>query len=113
MVGYGWATKRHSHPSIVLILQFFQGFLAIALVQCYSTLLVDEFPDTPSTAAAAGNVSRCILAALAVAEVNPLVDSMGAGWFFTLLGILCGIGGRGSQTVIRKWGMRWRNARTK
>lgn len=113
MAGYGWAIERHTHPSIPLIFQFFQGFLSTWVVQCYSALLVDVFPDTPSTAATASNVARCVLSAVAVAVLQPLVDAVGKGWFFVILGVLCGIGGLVAQTALRKWGMGWRRLRTK
>lgn len=111
MTSYGWSIKLRAHVLILLILQFFQGFLSTALVQCYSTLLVDIFPRKPSTAATAGNVSRCVLAAIAVATVEPFSKATGKAWYFTILGVLFGVGGSVSQLVLRKHGMRWRARR--
>ena len=111
MTSYGWAIERQVHVSVLLVLQFLQGFLSTILVQCYATLLVDIFPERPSTAATAGNVSRCVLAAVAVATIQPLSKALGKAWYFTVLGVLCGIGGLASQIVLRKYGMRWRDQR--
>lgn len=111
MTGYGWAIARRAHVAVPLVLQFVQGFLATWLVQCFSALLVDVFPDTPSTAATAGNVMKCVLAAGAVAVLQPLVEVIGKGWFFSLLGVLCGAGGFISLMVLRRWGMAWRKVR--
>lgn len=111
MLGYGWSIERHAPVAIPLILQFFQGFLATWFLQCFSALLVDTFPETPSTAATAGNIMRCALSAAAVAALQPLVDVMGKGWFFSLLGLLSGVGGLAAQTALRKWGMGWRRRR--
>jgi MFS family permease len=113
MVGYGWAIARHAHVAVPLVLQFVQGFVVTWLTQCFSALLVDVFPETPSTAATAGNVTKCVLAAVAVAILQPLVDIMGKGWFFTLAGILCGGVGLISVMALRYWGMGWRIARRK
>ncbi|MCJ1365438.1 hypothetical protein MMC16_004559 [Acarospora aff. strigata] len=110
-VGYGWAIARRAHVAVPLLLQFVQGFLATWLVQCFSALLVDVFPDTPSMAATAGNVTKCVLAAGAVAVLEPLVDVIGKGWFFSLVGILCGVGGLISVMALRRWGMAWRKVR--
>ena len=111
MTSYGWSIELRAHVSILLTLQFFQGFLSTALVQCYSTLLVDIFPRKPSTAATAGNVSRYVLAAIAVATVEPFSKAIGKAWYFTILGVLFGVGGSVSQLVLRKHGMRWRARR--
>jgi len=43
--------------------------------------------------------------------LQPLVDVMGKGWFFSLLGLLSGVGGLTAQAALRRWGMEWRKAR--
>jgi MFS family permease len=111
MLGYGWSIERHAPVAIPLILQFFQGFLATWFLQSFSALLVDVFPETPSTAATAGNITRCALSAVAVAVLQPLVDVMGKGWFFSLLGLLSGAGGLAAHTALRRWGMESRRRR--
>ena len=111
MLGYGWSIERHHHVAIPLILQFFQGFLATWFLQSFSALLVDAFPETPSTAATAGNITRCALSAMAVAVLQPLIDVMGKGWFFSLLGLLSGVGGLAALTALNRWGMEWRRRR--
>jgi MFS family permease len=113
MLGYGWSIAYHAHVAVPLVLQFFQGFLATWFIQSFSALLVDAFPETPSTAATAGNITRCALSAVALAVLQPLINIMGKGWFFTLLGLLSGVGGLGAQTALRRWGLEWRRARTK
>ena len=72
---------------------------------------MDLFPETPSTAATAGNVMRYMLSAVAVAVLQPLVDAMGKGWYFSILGLLSGVGGLAAQTALRRWGMGWRRVR--
>lgn len=113
MVGYGWSIACHAPVVVPLILQFFQGFLATWFIQSFSALLVDGFPETPSTAATGGNITRCALSAVAIAVLQPLIDVMGRGWFFTLLGLLSGVGGLAAHTALRRWGMEWRKARSK
>ena len=111
LIGYGWALEQRSHVSIPLLLQFIQGFLGTSIYTIFSTLLVDVFPQSPSTAAAAASISRCALAAAGVAVVQPLVRVLGRGWYFTALAIVTG--GVGSVVVwsIRKWGAKWRQER--
>ena len=110
-IGYGWALETHAHVSIPLILQGVLGFVATWLIQAFSIVIVDIFPDSPGTASTANNTSRCLLSAGAVAMMQPLIDQMGRGWFFTLVGILSGAVGLAFDLSLRRWGKDWRNAR--
>lgn len=109
--GYGWAVKYHAHASIPLILQCLIGFLCTCFLQVFNALLVDIFPESPSTAAASGNITRCALSALAVAVLQPLVDHLGRGWYFTSLSIIGGIGSAAAVWTVQRWGMKWRSQR--
>lgn len=112
VVGYGWAVQYHVHPAIPLILQFYIGCKATVLLQIYSALLVDIFPDIPGTAAASNNIMRCSLSSAAVAVLEPLVGCIGRGWMFTLLGLVDGITCILAVLAIRNWGRTWRGKRT-
>lgn len=111
VIGYGWALEQRSHVSIPLLLQFIQGFLGTSIYTIFNTLLVDVFPESPSTAAAAASISRCALAASGVAAVQPLIGILGRGWYFTALAVVTG--GIGSVVVwmVRGWGAKWRRER--
>lgn len=108
LAGYGWPVVTHTHESVPLILQFILAALCTYFQQTFNTLLVDIFPASPSTAAASGNITRCALSAIAVATLQPLVDAMGRGWYFTLLAIISGGGGLAANGAIIKYGMLWR-----
>ncbi|CAF9930759.1 hypothetical protein IMSHALPRED_008275 [Imshaugia aleurites] len=111
LTGYGWAIDKHGHVSITLILQFVLGFLGTCFYTIYNTLLVDIWPQSPSTAAAAASVVRCALAASGVAIVQPLIDAMGKAWYFTALGFMSGIAGSMLVTLLQTRGMNWRQRR--
>lgn len=111
LIGYGWALQQRSHVSIPLILQFIQGFLGTSIYTLSNTLLVDVFPESPSTAAAAASITRCALAAAGVAVVQPLINLLGRGWYFTALGLTTGTAGSVAMWMIRTWGMEWRRER--
>jgi multidrug resistance protein len=111
LIGYGWAVENHSHVSILLILQFIQGFWGTCFYTIYNTLLVDVFPESPSTAAAAASITRCAMAATGVVALRPLLDALGRGWYFTILGIWSGGFGALSVWLIRRNGMKWRTRR--
>jgi MFS family permease len=111
VAGFGWAVQYRVHPSVPLILQCYIGAKCTVLHQMYSALLVDLFPDKPSTAAASNNIVRCALSAAAVAVLQPLVDSLGRAWFFTLVALLDGGLCMVAVLVLRQWGRHWRNQR--
>ncbi|KAI4212779.1 MAG: hypothetical protein LQ351_004481 [Letrouitia transgressa] len=113
LLGYGWAVHFSIHQSVPLILQFVLAAICTSFQQTFNALLVDIFPASPSTAAASGNISRCILSAIAVAVLDPLVRIMGRGWFFTLLSALSGGGGVVANWLINAKGMKWRSIRTR
>jgi len=78
VIGYGWVIEGHVHPAIML-LQAYLGCKCTPLHQTYSALIVGVFPDKPGTAAAANNITRCMLATAAVAILDPLSRALGYG----------------------------------
>ncbi|KAK4182676.1 major facilitator superfamily domain-containing protein [Podospora australis] len=111
LVGYGWAVHYQIHPSVPLVLQFLVGAEGTMIHQSFNALLVDIFPESPSTAAAAGNITRCAMSAAVVACIQPLVETMGYGWFYTLVGLVSGCTGSLAIACLRFWGWGWRRAR--
>ncbi|KAL8837317.1 MAG: hypothetical protein Q9170_002574 [Blastenia crenularia] len=111
LAAYGWVVSFHVHQSVPLILQFVLGMLCTSFQQTFSALLVDIFPSNPSTAAAAGNIVKCVLSAVAVAVLLPLQEAFGIGWVFAILTALSGGGGFAAAIAMRKKGMEWRRAR--
>ncbi|KAL8298697.1 hypothetical protein RB597_007352 [Gaeumannomyces tritici] len=112
LVGYGWALEKAVHVSVPLILQFILGFLQTCIVQTGNTLLVDIFQESPSAAAASGNIVRCGLSAGGIAAMGPLMAGIGPGFFFAalaLFGTICGVAG--THVLLIK-GMQWRLDRT-
>ncbi|KAI1328236.1 chloramphenicol resistance protein [Xylariaceae sp. FL0255] len=113
LAAYGWLLQARVHVSGPLILQFLLGALETCIVQTFNTLLVDIFQDMPSTAAAAGNVVRCGLAAAGIAAMKPLMLRIGNGWYFTLLSIITFVVGSIGTSLLQKFGMEWRLQRSK
>ena len=111
LIGYGWSVDRRVHVAVPLVLQFIQGFWGTCFYTAYGTILIDVFPDSPSTASAATSVMRCVMAASGVAVLQPLLDACGRGWYFTILGIWSGSFGLVAVWLIRKKGMAWRKTR--
>ncbi|KAL9070353.1 MAG: hypothetical protein Q9161_004911 [Pseudevernia consocians] len=111
LAGYGWSVQARVHESVPLILQYVLAALCTSFQQTFNALLVDIFPASPSTAAASGNITRCALSAIVVAVLQPLVNVMGRGWFFTLLAVMSGGGGLVADWFVKNKGMEWRRER--
>ena len=111
LAGYGWSVQARAHESVPLILQYVLAALCTSFQQTFNALLVDIFPASPSTAAASGNITRCALSAIFVAVLQPLVNVMGRGWFFTLLAVMSGGGGLVADGFVKNKGMEWRRER--
>jgi MFS family permease len=79
VIGYGWALNQHSRVAIALILQFIQEIFQSSIYVFSNTLLIDILSETPSTAAATASITRCALAALGTATVQPLINVLGRG----------------------------------
>ncbi|KIW88779.1 uncharacterized protein Z519_10826 [Cladophialophora bantiana CBS 173.52] len=82
-------------------MQFMQGFWGTCFYTIYNTFLVDVFPQSPSTAAAA-SITRCAIAAAGVAVLQPQLDATGRGWYFTVLGLWSGSFGGAVLWCIKK-----------
>ncbi|TVY56693.1 Itaconate transport protein [Lachnellula cervina] len=108
LIGYGWVVKTRAHFSILLVLQFIQGFWGTCFYTIFNTLLVDIFPESPATASASASIVRCAMAATGVAILQPLLSSLGRGWYFTILGLWSGGFGVAAVLLIRWKGMQWR-----
>lgn len=72
------------------------------------TLNVDLHPNETGLASVAASLTRCLAAAAGVAALQPLFDSVGLGWTFTILGFLSGLS-IPMLLTLRIRGPSWRN----
>ena len=111
VIGYGWTIWFRVHPSVPIILQFWACALSTLLSHTASALLVDIFPTASSSAYASGQLMRCGLSAASAAVLQPLVDAVGRGWYFTIFSLFVSVTGAGSVAVSQWRGMDWRSRR--
>ena len=111
VASYGWAVHFQVHPSIPIILQFFVCGVSTLLSHTASALLIDIFPDQSSTAYAAGQVIRCGISAASAAVLQPLVDAVGYGWYFTMFSAVMSLLMSVCVIISRTKGAQWRRKR--
>ncbi|KAF2748918.1 MFS general substrate transporter [Sporormia fimetaria CBS 119925] len=111
VAGYGWAVQRHVHPAVPIVGQFFICAISTLLSHTASALLVDVFPDSPSTAYASGQFARCGFSAASAAIIEPLVGAVGRGWYFTIFSLFTGLTCLLCVSASRWKGIEWRRKR--
>lgn len=86
---YGWVLEQNANLAAPLVLQFLIGLCVNGAFNVLSTLVVDLYPQSPSTATAANNLVRCLMGAGGTGIVNIMIDAMGRGWCFTFIALVC------------------------
>lgn len=107
---YGWVFHQRTHLSAPLILLFFAGLCVNGAFNILSVLVVDLYPQSPSTATAANNLVRCFMGAGGTAVIDIMIDAMGVGWCFTFISLVCAAASP-MLWVALKWGPTWREER--
>ncbi|KAJ7656393.1 MFS general substrate transporter [Mycena polygramma] len=85
-IGYGWCIEERTNMAGPLILLFFVGVVVITVMNSTQTLMVDLIPTQGSAITACNNLVRCSLGAGLVSAMQPLLDALGAGYAYLLLG---------------------------
>ncbi|KAK4201516.1 major facilitator superfamily domain-containing protein [Triangularia verruculosa] len=112
VAGYGWVVQNRVHPAVPLIMQFLACTLSTIMSHTASALLVDIFPNSSSSAYASGQIARCGLSAISALVLQPLVDAVGRGWYFTMFSLFVGFTGITSVYISLWKGMTWRQERS-
>jgi hypothetical protein len=85
-------------------------FLYLHEPRCLQVLLIDLFPESPSSCSAAANLIRCLLSAGGVALVEPLLKTIGRGWTGTVISAVW-VSGSMFWWCVWIWGPGWRKQR--
>lgn len=109
-IGFGWAADTETHLAVILILTFIMGLFLTACYNSMNLLLVDLYPNSPSTASAANNLTRCLMAAGGSAVIEPMIHAMGKGWAYTFIGLLI-IVLSPMLYIVTRHGPKWREER--
>ncbi|KAK7982086.1 major facilitator superfamily domain-containing protein [Apiospora saccharicola] len=107
LMGWGWAMQYKTHVAVPCVLLFLLGIGIIGYSNTSNVLLVDVNQGHAGAATAANNLTRCLVGAAATAVINPMIDGIGDGWAFFLLGSLS-FAGAPMLLLIMKHGVRWR-----
>ncbi|KAK5992104.1 Citrate exporter 1 [Cladobotryum mycophilum] len=93
-----------------LVLQFVIAFMATAIFNMNSTMLVDCFPSGSAGATATNNLCRCLLGAVGVSVIQPMIDALNIRNAFLILTAV-GVIFTPLVWVESKYGAQWRMQR--
>jgi multidrug resistance protein len=85
---YGWLLEARVNLWAPIVVLTFIGYATLGGFSPLMVLFIDLHRSRASTATAANNLARCLLGAGATAVANPLVNALGNGWTFTLVGLV-------------------------
>ncbi|KAF2704754.1 MFS general substrate transporter [Pleomassaria siparia CBS 279.74] len=109
-IPFGWVMQKRVNLVVPLILEFITAYCQVSCSNSLSSLLVDLFPEKPSTVSAASNLVRCLVAGAGTAVIAYMLTSMGWGWCYTLLGLVYLLG-QSLLWIEYNKGMGWRTER--
>ncbi|POS74004.1 MFS transporter [Diaporthe helianthi] len=110
LIGYGWTLEARANLGAPLAMLFLIGLGLVGGHSILNTLIVDLYPQSPATGIAANNLGRCLLSAGGSAVVKLLVQAIGYGWCFTLVGSLLAVFSPLLYLLVI-WGPKWREQR--
>ncbi|KAI9706881.1 MAG: hypothetical protein M1820_004660 [Bogoriella megaspora] len=111
-IPFGWVLQKRVNLAVPLILEFIMAYCQVSCSNCLSSLLVDLFPDKPSTVMAANNLVRCWVSGAGAAAIAYMLEGMGWGWCYTFLGLIYVLATT-LPWIEYRWGMSWRETREK
>ncbi|KAJ7750929.1 MFS general substrate transporter [Mycena maculata] len=85
-IGYGWCIDLQTNIAGPLILLVGVGLVVISVMNSVQTLMIDLMPTQGSAITACNNLVRCSLGAGLVSAIQPVLDALGTGYTYLLLG---------------------------
>ncbi|KAJ5898895.1 hypothetical protein N7495_003639 [Penicillium taxi] len=107
LLWYGWTADKGVYWLVPMIANFFFGIGSMLIFSMVTTMLTEFMPKKSSEGVALNNFMRNIFSCVGSLVTAPIINAIGNGWLFTILGIL----GFASSSVIfamRVFGPRWR-----
>jgi len=109
-ISWGWLLDAKTNLAIPLVVLFLVGFCLNGSGSMMNCLLVDLYPQSPATVIAGYNVVRSLLSAGGTAAVQEMINGVGLGWTYTIVGLVLGFFFP-LLVVAIKFGPRWREER--
>jgi multidrug resistance protein len=107
LLWFGWSVQKGAYWVVAAFANFFYGVGSMLIFAMATTMLTEFMPEKSSSGVAVNNFVRNIFSAVGGAVGVPLINAIGNGWLFTILGVWA----FSTCTVIwamRRFGPGWR-----
>lgn len=85
-IAFGWCLEVKAPLPAVLVCSGFASLFSNCILTMSTTVIVDLYPSKSSTATGCLNLYRCLLSALFIGCLSRMIQAMGYGGVFTLIG---------------------------
>ncbi|KAL2009874.1 hypothetical protein VTN00DRAFT_5681 [Thermoascus crustaceus] len=107
LIWYGWTAERGVFWLVPMVANFFFGVGSMLIFSMATTMLTEFMPKKSSTGVALNNFVRNIFSCVGSIVAAPIIDAIGNGWIFTILGLVA-IASSSVILAMRIYGARWR-----
>ncbi|KAL1999393.1 hypothetical protein VTN02DRAFT_4584 [Thermoascus thermophilus] len=107
LIWYGWTAEHGVFWLVPMIANFFFGVGSMLIFSMATTMLTEFMPKKSSTGVALNNFVRNIFSCVGSIVAAPIIDAIGNGWIFTILGLVA-IASSSVVLAMRIYGARWR-----
>ncbi|KOS40594.1 hypothetical protein ACN38_g8552 [Penicillium nordicum] len=88
LIWYGWAAEKGVFWLVPMIANFFFGMGSMLIFSMVTTMLTEFMPKKSSEGVALNNFMRNIFSCVGSVVTGPIIDGIGNGWLFTILGLV-------------------------
>ncbi|KAE8145353.1 major facilitator superfamily domain-containing protein [Aspergillus avenaceus] len=109
LIWYGWTADRGVFWLVPMIANFFFGIGSMLIFSMATTMLTEFMPKRSSSGVALNNFMRNIFSCVGSLVTAPIIDAIGNGWLFTILGIVA-FASSSVLFAMKVFGPRWRRS---
>ncbi|KAK5112728.1 hypothetical protein LTR62_003826 [Meristemomyces frigidus] len=105
---YGWTAQFGTNTAGPMIANFFFGVGSMLIFAMATTMLTEFLPRKASNGVALNNFCRNIFSCVGTVVASPLIDAIGNGATFTIIGGVALVSGILTIWAMKRFGPRWR-----
>ncbi|KAK1530760.1 major facilitator superfamily transporter [Colletotrichum costaricense] len=110
LIYYGWVVEKGLFWFVPCIGLFTFGASSMLVFGAATTMLTEFMPKRSSGGVAVNNFVRNIFSCIGAIAAQPVINAIGNGWLFTILGIFAWVSGYICVWTLRKKAPEWRKS---
>ncbi|KAG2418135.1 hypothetical protein HFD88_001236 [Aspergillus terreus] len=109
LIWYGWTADKGVYWLAPMVANVFFGVGSMLIFSMVTTMLTEFMPRKSSSGVALNNFMRNIFSCVGSFVTAPIIDAIGNGWLFTILG-LAAFASSSVLIIMKVFGPRWRKS---